>query len=921
MFSSSAGGSVRHAVFGRAISREADERAGFDHREMMREALAFARRNPAISIGAVVLFFMGVSVAAARLYLGPVPAQAIAHLQPAPASETADAANRPASTHTFARIDPANVDPLYLQMLFAFEDRRFYWHFGIDPVGIVRAVRDLVVKQRIVTGGSTLTMQVARLIDNDYSRSPRMKLRQIARAIQLEATLSKKEILSLYLALAPFGGKVKGVRAATLKFFGKEPGRLSTAEAALLVALPQAPEARRVDRRAAAARRARDFVLRTVATAGVLTPEEARTAALEPLLAERPPMPVTKPATRPTHTQIAGLFSGLAIGMSIVAPAALADPVQPAVKHDYFLASDDNLPLDVRRRLLAPLPKDTHQDDRDALWMFYASRREPVWVERTGWTPGARAMIEELGRADDWGLDAGEFQVPELPAAEFARIPLSDEELVDAEMALSLAALKYARFARGGRIDDPATQLSSYLDRKPQVKSPYLVMSALAAAEAPDDFLRKMHPQHPQFERLRQRYLAIRDGHDVEQIEIPRGSMIVPGDTHDDIALIRQRLRAPAKHPEDEFRYDDKLVEAVKSFQQKRGLRQDGLIGSNTRRAFNEGTKVSLPSLLANMEQWRWMPEDLGEAYVWVNIPEYQVRVVKDGDMLHSERVIVGELSKQTPIFSQDMERIYFHPRWNVPQSIKIKQVLPSLQRGGGYFYKQGFRLVRNGREIRPGSVNWSKADIRNYDVYQPSGRYNALGLMKFTFPNKHAVYLHDTQTKGLFTSSQPTFSHGCVRVRNPLVLAQLLLNIDKNWSAEEVEQMLKGKPDEVAVYLDKHIPVHLTYFTAQVDENGDVTTSKDVYGHEKRITQALNGQWKSINKGADHLAQVELARRLDNSAKQSKSRNRSASRKSSGGGAKRAASRRGGGSSGNYSRVSGGGNSANDVFRRSFGY
>ena len=121
---------------------------------------------------------------------------------------------------------------------------------------------------------------------------------------------------------------------------------------------------------------------------------------------------------------------------------------------------------------------------------------------------------------------------------------------------------------------------------------------------------------------------------------------------------------------------------------------------------------------------------------------------------MHTERVIVGELDKQTPIFSQDLETIYFHPRWNVPESIKVKEILPSLARGGGYFHRQGMKLVRNGREIKPSSVNWGTADIRNYDVYQPSGPGNALGRMKFTFPNKHSVYMHDTQSKGLFSAA-----------------------------------------------------------------------------------------------------------------------------------------------------------------------
>jgi hypothetical protein len=184
---------------------------------------------------------------------------------------------------------------------------------------------------------------------------------------------------------------------------------------------------------------------------------------------------------------------------------------------------------------------------------------------------------------------------------------------------------------------------------------------------------------------------------------------------------------------------------------------------------------------------------------------------------------------------------------------------------------------------------------------------------MKFTFPNKHSVYMHDTQSKGLFGASQRTFSHGCVRVKNPQRLAETLLGIDKGWSAKEVEELLDGEPEEIGVPLNQHIPVHITYFTAQVDDNGDVTTENDVYGHEKRITQALEGKWDSIDKGSDHLAQVELAQRLDDAESTGRAKARRSGRRVVSGGYVD-----GGGDS---QRVVSRGSSANDIFRQSFGY
>ena len=203
-----------------------------------------------------------------------------------------------------------------------------------------------------------------------------------------------------------------------------------------------------------------------------------------------------------------------------------------------------------------------------------------------------------------------------------------------------------------------------------------------------------------------------------------------------------------------------------------------------------------------------------------------------------------------------------FHPRWNVPESIKVLELYPNLARGGGSFQRQGLKLMRNGRQINPGSVDWGSADIRNFDVYQPSGPGNVLGEIKFIFPNKHGVYMHDTTAKGLFNEASRPFSHGCMRVRDPRQNAEVLLNIDKGWNRSQIDAILDGgSNEEVPVNLDTKIPVHMTYFTTRVDDAGNLQTFKDVYGHEQRIKLALSGRWNQIAVGADHLAPVKFER------------------------------------------------------------
>ena len=258
---------------------------------------------------------------------------------------------------------------------------------------------------------------------------------------------------------------------------------------------------------------------------------------------------------------------------------------------------------------------------------------------------------------------------------------------------------------------------------------------------------------------------------------------------------------------------------------------------------------MSETKLIANMEEWRWMPEDLGKYYVMVNIPEFKVRVISNDEVIHEERIVSGRPDAQSPIFSELMRTVVIQPRWNVPDSIKIKEILPGLRAGGDPLRRQGLTLEYNGRKIDPYNVDWYKTDIRNFNVYQPPGGGNALGVVKFLFPNKHSVYLHDTPSKSLFNESVRAFSHGCMRVRNPVKLAELVLNKDKGWDKTTVDDLVAKGPEENEVSLDQPIPVHVVYFTAWVADDGEVQTFDDVYGHEKRITLALAGRWNQIVK------------------------------------------------------------------------
>ena len=504
--------------------------------------------------------------------------------------------------------------------------------------------------------------------------------------------------------------------------------------------------------------------------------------------------------------------------------------------------------------------------DRAALASYYASQAYvPLWVSKSGFNDKANALIAEFGKANDWGLEAADFAVPKLALEN----ELAAATLADAELMLSLSAMKYARYARGGRITDPATQLSSYLDRKPQLVEPKTVIEKLAGATEPDAYLRGLNPQHPQFEKLRQKYLELRQAKATQEIvRLPSGGALVPGKSDPQVALLRKRLKvelpaASGDKPVDENVYDDQLKAAVIAFQTERGTRPDGIVGNATRALLNDVEVLGPEKLLANMEEWRWMPEDLGDFYVTVNIPEFTLRIVKGGAVIHTERVITGLPDKQTPVFSETMKSIAFQPRWNVPNSIKVNELWPSLARGGTYFRRQGLRVSQNGRDIDPDSIDWSYTDIRNYDVYQPPGASNVLGELKFNFPNKHTVYMHDTNARGLFEEPVRAFSHGCMRVRNPRRMAEIVLGEDKGWDAAKIADLIANGPPANEVPIEHKVGVHVTYFTAWVDEAGELQTARDIYGHEQRLKLALAGRWAQIVKGPNHLAPVKAPEAL----------------------------------------------------------
>jgi murein L,D-transpeptidase YcbB/YkuD len=459
------------------------------------------------------------------------------------------------------------------------------------------------------------------------------------------------------------------------------------------------------------------------------------------------------------------------------------------------------------------LGKKNSSDDVAAAADYYGKHTEPLWIKDVAYTTKAKAIIGELKKADDWGLESKDFVVAELASG------ASAEAQGAAEAQLTLSALKYARYARGGRI--VPVQLSNILDMQPPVKDPKAVMTELADASHPGAYLRGLNPHHEGFERLRQALLKARGPQEEESepvdpallVKLPNGKLLRPGAVDDQVLLLRKRLKVVAENSEDDRRYDDALVDAVRGFQKEHGLRASGYLNNSTRAALNNAgepekarPKRSVDLLIANMERWRWLPADLGRFYVMNNIPEFTSEIWKDKQVVLKQKMVDGQPSWPTPILTSSMKYVIFHPNWGMPNGIKVKELLPRLQRasgGGGLgFFDQLFnggesggaqvleaydlQVSQNGRPVDANSINWNNVDIRRFDFIQPPGPKNPLGKVKFRFPNRHDVYMHDTPERGLFAQSQRALSHGCMRIEEPRRTAEVILAEDKGWPAEK---------------------------------------------------------------------------------------------------------------------------------------
>lgn len=486
---------------------------------------------------------------------------------------------------------------------------------------------------------------------------------------------------------------------------------------------------------------------------------------------------------------------------------------------------------------------------------FYVNRAfKPAWISNNGPTTMADSLLSNIRLATHEGLKPEQYHMDAISARLDSvrahvddKRPLNLAELSDLDILLTDAFLVYGSHLLSGRID-PETVDPEWVAKYPEADITVVLQRALEQEDLSQTLL-DLVPSFDYYQRLRDelgryRSIAWRGGWPI----VPEGPTLEMDDTGYRVAALRARLMVSGDFTpqtlEEDAVYDSLLGDAVLRFQKRHNLQEDGAVGYATRLAMNVPALHYVRRLAANMERWRWLPKDLGDRYILVNIASFELRVVEKGETVLSMRVVVGKDYRQTPVFSGLMTHLVLNPYWNVPKTISHEDILPQVQKDTGYLKERNIEVFTgwsSQNAIDPDSVQWDTLTPENlpYRFRQAPGVQNALGRIKFMFPNKYDVYLHDTPYRTHFAKRERAYSSGCIRLEDPIALAEYILKSDSTWTRERIEKMLDGDENRT-INLDQDIPVYIFYATAWPHEDGTIHYLKDIYDRDAILENAM---------------------------------------------------------------------------------
>jgi murein L,D-transpeptidase YcbB/YkuD len=484
---------------------------------------------------------------------------------------------------------------------------------------------------------------------------------------------------------------------------------------------------------------------------------------------------------------------------------------------------------------------------------FYEDRGyAPAWVDGAGPTAQAKVVVSILQKSAQKGLNPEDYDASRWLAREEALVGTpTPEEIARFDLALSVCLLRYVSALDVGRINPQHIKFDLDLNHRKTDLPEFLAQVSQAADIVP--LMDELEPQEDGYSRTAQAlrtYLVLAQQDPAEKLSVPE-KPVAPGSTYAGMALLVPKLKLVgdlpqgATVPEGSVKYEGDVVEAVKRFQLRHALAVTGSLGPETVRQLNVPIADRVRQLQFALERWRWLPHELATPLIAVNVPAFRLYGFDEPHHIALKmNVVVGKaMRSETPAFIGNMTYLVFRPDWGVPPTILRKEILPPLQKDPAYLSKNGYDLfdaggkVLNSGQVTPEQIQLLRAG--KLSVRQRPGPKNALGSVKFMFPNTYLVYLHDTPKTELFSRSRRDFSYGCIRVQDPPALAAWVLQSKPEWTPERIQAAMNGEKS-VQVNLSSPIPVLILYATARVDEDGRVDFYDDIYGHDAALEKVL---------------------------------------------------------------------------------
>jgi murein L,D-transpeptidase YcbB/YkuD len=470
------------------------------------------------------------------------------------------------------------------------------------------------------------------------------------------------------------------------------------------------------------------------------------------------------------------------------------------------------------------------------------------------WSPErVRALHDLVLTSSEHGLNPADYHLTQL--AERLQTAAADSTLgrADTEILCTDALARLVVNLRFGKLDPADLEPSWNFSRAISAADPVLVFNELLEAEDLPGTVDRLAPQLDFYRWLRGALAGYRailaDG---GWPGVPAGPTLEPGDDDPRVAALRARLLVTGDLSRPSATagtlFDDELRAGVVRFQRRHGVDADGRVGPKTIAELNVPVEARIAQIRASLERVRWVFRDIGEDFILVDIAGYHAYLVRRGRLAWSTRIQVGKPYHETPVFKAEMRYLVLNPTWTVPPGILRNETLPAIRKDPGYLQANRMTVVAgDGTEIDPSAVDWTTAGNGSfpYMIRQEPGPNNALGQVKFMFPNEHMVYLHDTPSKRIFDRAERAASHGCIRVENPITLAELLLEDDPTWTRARLDQVLAGGMT-TTVNLPRPLTVMLLYWTAEANAEGTVHFRRDLYGRDARLLEHLDEPYRA---------------------------------------------------------------------------